>query len=377
MILLGSTGSIGVNTLEIARRYNLNVEVLVAGNNYKLLNRQIKEFNPKYVVVKDKKIADKVDFKNVTFGEEAILEVIEKVKSNFVVNALVGEAGLKPTLKAQQLNKKIALANKESLVIAGKFIDTSNITPIDSEHFGIWYLLKNGEWRMENGKKDNSQFSILNSQFKKLYITASGGALRDWPIEKIKTAKLEDVLAHPNWSMGVKITIDSATMVNKLFELLEAKWLFNTTNIDAFIETKSIIHALVEWKDGSTTAHISKTDMKLPIAFALLDEVNEKILEPVNLLEVGSLEFRKIDKKRYPVWEIKDILLNNPDLGVVVNSANEIAIKKFLDKEINFSNISEIILKSVEKFENVQLNDVNDIFEIKKEVKEYLWKKKN
>ena len=377
MILLGSTGSIGVNTLEIARRYNLNVEVLVAGNNYKLLNRQIKEFKPKYVVVKDKKIADKVDFKNVTFGEEAILEVIEKVKSNFVVNALVGEAGLKPTLKAQQLNKKIALANKESLVIAGKFIDTSNITPIDSEHFGIWYLLKNGEWRMENGKKDNSQFSILNSQFKKLYITASGGALRDWPIEKIKTAKLEDVLAHPNWSMGVKITIDSATMVNKLFELLEAKWLFNTTNIDAFIETKSIIHALVEWKDGSTTAHISKTDMKLPIAFALLDEVNEKILEPVNLLEVGSLEFRKIDKKRYPVWEIKDILLNNPDLGVVVNSANEIAIKKFLDKEINFSNISEIILKSVEKFENVQLNDVNDIFEIKKEVKEYLWKKKN
>jgi len=377
MIVLGSTGSIGVNTLEIARRYNLNVEVLVAGNNYKLLNRQIKEFNPKYVVVKDKKTAKRVDFTNVTFGEEAILEVIEKAKSNFVVNALVGEAGLKPTLRAQELNKKIALANKESLVIAGKFIDTSNITPIDSEHFGIWYLLKNGEWRMENGKKDNSQFSILNSQFKKLYITASGGALRDWEIEKIKTAKLEDVLAHPNWSMGVKITIDSATMVNKLFELLEAKWLFNTTNIDAFIETKSIIHALVEWMDGSTTAHISKTDMKLPIAFAILNEVNEEILEPVNLLEIGSLEFRKIEKERYPVWEIKDILLNNPDLGVVVNTANEFAIKKFLDKEINFSNISEIILKSVEKFENIKLNDVNDIFEIKKEIKEYLWKKKN
>ena len=387
MIILGSTGSIGTNTLEIARRYNLDIEVLVAGNNYELLNKQIKEFKPKYVVVKDKQTAKKIDFDGVLWGEEAILEVLEKAGSNFVVNALVGEAGLKPTLKAQELNKKIALANKESLVIAGKFIDTSKITPIDSEHFGLWYLL-NEKWKMENEiylnqnsklKTKNSTLSTSNpsthsliSPFIKLYITASGGALRDWPIDKIENASLKDVLKHPNWSMGVKITIDSASMVNKLFELLEARWLFDTVNIDAFIETKSVIHALVEWRDGSTTAHISKTDMKLPIAYAVLEKVEDKILEPLNLLEIGSLEFRKIDKQRYPVWEIKDLVLNKPDLGIVINTANEYAIDKFLKEEISFIDIGKTILKAVKKFENIKLNSVDDIFESKKEVINYL-----
>ncbi|WP_457561117.1 1-deoxy-D-xylulose-5-phosphate reductoisomerase [Caminibacter sp.] len=357
MILLGSTGSIGVNTLEIARRFNIKIEVLVAGSNFELLNRQIKEFNPKFVAVKDIEIAKKVDFENVLIGNEGIIEILERSESELVVNALVGEAGLIPTLKAQELNKKIALANKESLVIAGKFIDTSKITPIDSEHFGLWYLL-------------TEKCKIKSEKcFERLFITASGGALRDWPLEKIQKAKLKDVLNHPNWSMGIKITIDSATMVNKLFELLEAKWLFNTSKIDAFIETKSIIHALVEWIDGSTTAHISKTDMKLPIAFALLKEVKEKILEPINLLEIGSLEFREIEKERYPVWHIKEGLLKNPDMGVVVNTANEFAIKKFLEEQIPFLDISKIILRAFEKFEDVKINKVEDIFEVKNEVK--------
>ncbi len=363
MILLGSTGSIGTNTLKIARRYNIDIETLVAGNNYKLLNRQIKEFNPKYVVVKDKATAQKVDFKNVLYGEKAVLDTIEKSESKLVVNALVGEAGLKPTLKAQEINKKIALANKESLVIAGKFIDTHKITPIDSEHFGIWYLL-NGNHKMENGKSNNN--------FKKLYITASGGALREWPVEKIKEAKLEDVLNHPNWSMGKKITIDSATMVNKLFELLEARWLFGSKNIDAFIETKSVIHALVEWVDGSTTAHISRADMKLPIVYAIFNEAREEILKPVNLLEVGNLEFRKIDSKKYPVWEIKDLILGNPDLGIIINTANEYAIKKFINKQIGFNEIGNTVLKSVKKFENIKIKNINEIFEVKKEVLKFL-----
>ncbi len=354
MLVLGSTGSIGVNTLEIAKRFGFEIEALVAGNNYELLNRQIKEFKPKFVAVKDKQTAQKVNFDKVYVGIDGIVEILEKSKSKMVVNALVGEAGLIPTLKAQELNKKIALANKESLVIAGKFIDSSKITPIDSEHFGLWYLL--------NGKKE----------FKKLYITASGGALREWPVDKLKDATLEDVLKHPNWSMGVKITIDSATMVNKLFELLEARWLFNTSNVDAFIETKSIIHAFIEWIDGSTTAHISRTDMKLPIAFALLGDVNENILKPVNLLEIGSLEFRKIDASRYPVWEIKESLLNNPDMGIVVNTANEVAIEKFIKREIGFLDISRQILKTFKEFEGVKINDLNDVFEIKKEVLRFL-----
>ena len=353
-ILLGSTGSIGVNCLNIARKYNLYPEVLVAGSNYTLLNKQIKEFKPKYVVVKDKETAKKVEFHNVLYSQEAILDVLEKSKSELLVNALVGEAGLKPTLFAQKLNKKIALANKESLVIAGKFIDTSKITPIDSEHFGLWYLLNN-----------------KSSKSKKLYITASGGALRDWDLAKIKSATLKDVLNHPNWSMGVKITIDSATMVNKLFELIEAKWLFNTTNIDAFIETKSIIHALVEWIDGSTTAHISNTDMKLPIAFAMLNNVKDEILKPIDLLKVKTLEFREIDKIRYPVWQIKDIFLQNSDLGVVVNSVNEFAIEKFLENRITFLDISKIILDSVEKFIDIKVDNIDDIFNIKKEVRSW------
>ena len=355
MVVLGSTGSIGVNTLEIARRYGIEIEALVAGSNYEVLNKQIKEFNPKFVVVKDKETAKNVDFHNVKYGEEAILEVIENSNSELVVNALVGDAGLRPTLQAQKCGKKIALANKESLVNAGKFIDTSKITPIDSEHFGLWYLL--------NGK--------LKKDFNKLFITASGGALRDWKIEDIKKAVLKDVLKHPNWSMGVKITIDSATMVNKLFELLEAKWLFNTTNIDAFIETKSVIHALIEWQDGSTTAHISRTDMKLPIAFAILDEVKEEILKPVNLLEIGSLEFRKITCEKYPVWEIKDLLLKKSDLGVVVNTANEYAIELFVEEKIGFLDISKMILSAVKRFENIKIDDIEEIFEIKEDVRKW------
>jgi len=171
--------------------------------------------------------------------------------------------------------------------------------------------------------------------------------------------------------MGKKITIDSATMVNKLFELLEARWLFKTTEIDAFIETKSIIHALIEWIDGSTTAHISKTDMKLPIAFAILEKINDEILVPVNLLKVGSLEFREIEPLRYPVWNVKDLILHNPDLGVVVNTANEFAIEMFLVKRIGFLDISTIILKSIEKFENIRINSIDEIFEIKNEVRKW------
>jgi len=291
-------------------------------------------------------------------GVENLSWVAAHTKVDMVMAAIVGAAGLLPNLAAVEAGKKILLANKESLVIAGKFIDISKITPIDSEHFGLWYLL-NEKWKIENEK------------FKKLYITASGGALRDWDIEKIKNAKLQDVLKHPNWSMGVKITIDSATMVNKLFELLEAKWLFNTTNIDAFIETKSIIHALVEWVDGSTTAHISRTDMKLPIAFAILNEVKNEILKPVNLIEIGSLEFRKIEKFRYPVWEIKDLLLDNSDLGVVINTANEFAIELFLKEKIGFLDISKIILKAIEKFKNLYISKVDEIFKVKKEVRKW------
>ncbi|WP_152058114.1 1-deoxy-D-xylulose-5-phosphate reductoisomerase [Aliarcobacter butzleri] len=352
MILLGSTGSIGVNTLNIARKFNLNIEVLVAGKNIKLLNKQIKEFNPKIVVVADKEDISFVQHKNVSFGETAILEAIENSSSKTVVNALVGFLGLRPTLKAIECGKKIALANKESLVVAGKFIDQTKLSPIDSEHFGLWYLLQN--------KKIDS-----------MTITASGGSFRDYPLDKLQNVSIKEALNHPNWSMGNKITIDSATMTNKMFELIEAAWLFNTRKLDAIIETKSLIHAMINFKDGSTTAHIANASMQLPIAYAILGNCDEEILKPVNLIEVGNIEFRKIEENRYPIWQLKDEILSNLDLGVVLNAANEVAVSKFLNSQIGFLDISKITMNAINKFHNANTSSIEDIFQIDKEVRKY------
>ncbi|MCT7537128.1 1-deoxy-D-xylulose-5-phosphate reductoisomerase [Aliarcobacter butzleri] len=352
MILLGSTGSIGVNTLNIARKFNLNIEALVAGKNIKLLNEQIKEFNPKIVVVADKEDISFVQHKNVSFGETAILEAIENSSSKTVVNALVGFLGLRPTLKAIECGKKIALANKESLVVAGKFIDQTKLSPIDSEHFGLWYLLQN--------KKIDS-----------MTITASGGSFRDYPLDKLQNVSIKEALNHPNWSMGNKITIDSATMTNKMFELIEAAWLFDTRKLDAIIETKSLIHAMINFKDGSTTAHIANASMQLPIAYAILEHCDEEILKPVNLIEVGNIEFRRIEENRYPIWQLKDEILNNLDLGVVLNAANEVAVSKFLNSQIGFLDISKITMNAINKFHNANASSIEDIFQIDKEVRKY------
>ena len=353
IVLLGSTGSIGLNTLLIAKRYNIKIEALVAGRSIELLNQQIADFKPKYVAIANEADKSKVNHPNVFCGDAGILELLELSKSQTIVNALVGYVGLAPTLKAIELGRKVALANKESLVVAGEFIDMSKIVPIDSEHFGLWYLM---------GQRP----------FSKLYVTASGGAFRDWDIKDMQTATFSQALKHPNWSMGNKITIDSATMTNKLFELLEAKWLFNTSNIDAVIEKKSIIHALAEFKDGSTTAHFAGVDMKLPIAFALRGEVEEEILPPVDLLQMGSIEFLPITAERYPIWEIKQHLLDNPHLGVVVNAVNEEAIKKFEKDEINFFGMGKMVLDAYRKFDTIKARDIQEIIEIDKEVRAYV-----
>ena len=352
IILLGSTGSIGVNTLLVAKKFNIAVELLVCGKNIALLNEQIAQFHPKVVVVADKEDVAAVEHSNVKYGQEAILEAIEASESALVVNALVGFLGLRPTLKAIECGKRVALANKESLVAAGSFVDTSKIQPIDSEHFGLWYLLQ-------------------ERTITKMTITASGGAFRDWPLEKLSHATLADTQKHPNWSMGQKITIDSATMVNKIFELLEARWLFGEGEYDAIIETKSLIHALIDFKDGSTTAHFANASMQLPIAYALNTKMNENILGHVDLLSVGSLEFRKIEKERYPIWEIKEDLLKNPQLGVVINAANEAAIEKFIAKEIGFMDISRRILKSYERFRDAP-KTLREMFELDKEVRVFV-----
>jgi len=353
IILLGSTGSIGVNTLIIAKHYNIAVEALVAGNNIELLNQQIKEHQPKVVAIANELDRAKVDHPHVLCGAQGILELIEISNSDTVVNALVGYAGLAPTLKATGMGKRVALANKESLVVAGEFIDISLITPIDSEHFGLWYLMN-------------------ERPVSKLYITASGGAFRDWELDKMKDATFSDALKHPNWSMGNKITIDSATMTNKLFELLEAKWLFDTSNIDAMIEKKSIIHALAEFTDGSTTAHFAGVDMKLPIAFALKGEVKDPILPPTDLLSMGSLEFLPIETERYPIWSIKEHILSHPHLGVVVNAANEEAIQAFQEEKCSFFGMSDMVLDAYQKFETSKASNIDEIIQLDKEIRAYV-----
>ena len=350
MIVLGSTGSIGVNTLAVAKKFGIQIEALVAGKNINLLNQQIKEFNPKYVVIADESDLHKVGHARAKAGAHAILEVLKESKSELVVNALVGIAGLAPTIKAQHLGKKVALANKESLVTAGAFLDTTKISPIDSEHFALWYLLQ-------------------NKPIQSMVITASGGSFRDLPIEKLENVSIKDALNHPNWKMGSKITIDSATMTNKIFEILEAHWFFGVKKIDAIIETKSLMHALINFKDGSSTAHFANADMKLPISYAIMGEVNDEVLRPIDLASIGSLEFRKIETQRYPIWKLKDELLANPKSAVVVNAANEIGVARFLAGEIGFNDIAKNTLKSYEKYGHIEPKNIDDVFEIDKMVR--------
>lgn len=367
MIILGSTGSIGINTLIIAKKLHLEIETLCAGKNIPLLNQQILEFKPKNIVIADRQDIPKITKHfngKIYYGKNGILEAILDSKSILVVNALVGFLGLKPTLYAINAGKTIALANKESLVVGGEFIDTSKIIPIDSEHFSLAYLL-----------------NCKIRPFKNLYITASGGAFRDTPLDEIPLQNSTNALKHPNWKMGKKITIDSATMVNKLFEILEAYWLFKTKNIDAYIERNSHIHALVEFWDGSITAHFANANMQLPIAYAIayalnLQEDFSKLFSNAPIISALNLTahhytLESINPARYPLWNIKDSLLEKPTLGVVLNAANEVAVEAFLLDKIPFGKIAKIIQQSLESFSNSTPKSLDEVFTLDTEIRKF------
>lgn len=372
MIILGSTGTIGVRALETACKFGKRIEAIAAGRNISLLNAQIARYKPKKVAIAFKEDLDKLEPQGaqVFVGQSGMCEMIEGCESGFVLNGIVGFAGLLPSLHAQKCGKKLALANKESLVAGGWLLDRSAITPIDSEHFGLWYLLKN-----PNGSNQSNQ-SVSNQpqHIKRLIITASGGAFRDMELESIPCATKAQALKHPNWQMGQKITIDSASMANKLFEVLETYWLFGCKEVSAFIERSSSIHALVEFVDGSTTAHFALPDMSLPIAYALDSSKarSSKILDSLDLSALGALRFENIECARYPLWELKDTLLENPKLGVVVNAANEVAISKFLRDEIAFGEIARIVFGALERFESKSkdLNEYESIAMLDAEVRE-------
>lgn len=358
LALLGSTGSIGVSTLRVAKSFKIPIELLVAGKNIDLLNAQIQEFSPSYVVIADRNDASRVQSKGVKlfFGNEGIKEALSLCASPLVLNALVGFVGLEPTIYATKLGKQVALANKESLVTAGWLVDRSKIIPVDSEHFSLWHLLR--------GKRD----------FHSLYITASGGAFRDTPLHSIATQTPTNALKHPNWSMGAKITIDSASMVNKLFEVLEAYWLFSSKRIEALIERKSLIHALVEYKDGSMSAHLAKPDMALAISYALNPTLAQStsFLPKISLQDLSNLSLQPLDTTRYPLWELKETLLENPKLGVVLNACNEIAVEGFLSGKYLFGGLLNLVQKAMQHFSSLPtLENLEEIKGLDTQVREW------
>ncbi len=360
MVVLGSTGSIGKNALKIAKKFKVKIEALSCGKNIALINEQIKVFKPKKVAILDANDLDDLEplGAKVFVGLEGIDAMIEECVSNLVINAIVGVAGLMASFKSLQTNKKLALANKESLVSAGHLLDISQITPIDSEHFGLWALLQNKALKP-----------------KSLIISASGGAFRDTPLELIPIQNAQNALKHPNWSMGSKITIDSASMVNKLFEILETYWLFGASlKIDALIERSSIVHALVEFEDNSIIAHLASADMQLPISYAIdpkLASLSASI-KPLDLYALSAIKFEPISMERYTLWRYKDLLLENPKLGVVLNASNEVAIEKFLNKEIAFGGLIKTISQALESYAKTpfKLSNLDEVLALDKEVRE-------
>ena len=342
LIILGSTGSIGTQTLEIARAHpeKIRIRGLAAGSNAELLARQVAEFNPDVVALASVEAADRLARMvscRVLRGVEGVMEVAGHEPGDCVVTAMVGAAGLMPTIAAIEQGRRIALANKETMVVAGDLINALarkhgvDILPVDSEHSAIYQCLV-GEPR---------------SAIRKLVLTASGGPFRNRPLSSFDSITLEEALAHPNWDMGPKITIDSATMMNKGLEVIEARWLFDipAERIDVTIHPQSILHSMVEFTDGSTKAQLGPPDMKVPIQYALSAPERWPSDFPVlNWASSHALSFDEPDPLRYPCLALAFEALRMGDgAATVLNAANEVAVGLFLERRIAFADIPRMI----------------------------------
>ena len=342
--ILGSTGSIGTQTLEVARENgDLQITALAAGGNVDLMEKQIREFHPAlaamWIEEKTKELRDRVkDLPvKVVSGMDGLLEVATDPASETLVTAIVGMIGIRPTIAAMKAGKDIALANKETLVTAGHIIMPLaeechvKILPVDSEHSAIFQCLS-GEHK---------------EQLKKILLTASGGPFRGKKKEDLKNVQVEDALKHPNWSMGRKITIDSATLVNKGLEMMEARWLFGVEpkDIQIVVQPKSIIHSMVEFVDGAVIAQLGTPDMKLPIQYALYYP-NRRHLpgDRLDFWTLNQITFEKPDMENFPGLKLAfDAAAAGGTMPTVYNAANERAVAKFLDRKIGFLDIPEII----------------------------------
>ena len=362
--ILGSTGSIGTQTLEVARENgDLQITALAAGGNVDLMEKQIREFHPVLAAMwteeKAKELRDRVkDLPvKVVSGMDGLLEVATDPASEILVTAIVGMIGIRPTIAAMKAGKDIALANKETLVTAGHIIMPLaeechvKILPVDSEHSAIFQCL-NGEHK---------------DQLKKILLTASGGPFRGKKKEELKNVQVEDALKHPNWSMGRKITIDSATLVNKGLEMMEARWLFGVEpkDIQIVVQPKSIIHSMVEFVDGAVIAQLGTPDMKLPIQYALYYP-NRRHLpgDRLDFWTLNQITFEKPDMENFPGLKLAfNAAAAGGTMPTVYNAANERAVAKFLDRKIGFLDIPEIIRSCMAEHKVTENPTVEQILE--------------
>ena len=362
--ILGSTGSIGVNALNVINNLDIDVIGLSANTNSQLLIEQAKKFQPEsvsivdedaYLIVKDALKNTSID---VLCGKNGLLEISSRDDVDLVLNALVGSSGMLPTVYAIRAGADIALSNKESLVMAGKIIERErkkanvNIFPVDSEHSAIWQCLV-GESKEE---------------VKRLILTGSGGPFREKKISTFKDIKPEDALKHPNWEMGKKITIDSASMMNKGLEVVEAVWLFemDPQKVDIVVHPQSIIHSMVEFDDTSVKAQLGLPDMKIPIQYALSYPNHIKTnWEPLDLVKIKSLTFESVNYERFPCIKLAyEALARGGTSSSVLNVANEQAVYRFLKKEIGFMEIPKLIEIAMDNHDWTEDPSIDDILSL-------------
>ena len=370
--ILGSTGSIGTQTLDIVRANNdLEVVAIAASTSIEALEKQIREFKPKLVCAYNEKAARELKVRvadtdvKVVSGMDGLIECAVISEADIVVTAFVGMIGIRPTLEAIKSGKDIALANKETLVTAGHIVMKMageynvKILPVDSEHSAIFQSL-NGENRKE---------------IDKILLTASGGPFRGWTREQMKDVQVEDALKHPNWSMGKKITIDSATMVNKGLEVMEARWLFDVDldHIQVVVQPQSIIHSMVEFEDGAVMAQLGTPDMRLPIQYALCYPDRRFLKgDRLDFHMLKQITFEEPDRKTFKGLPMAvEAARAGGSMPTVFNAANELAVRKFLQKKISFLDIYEIIGQSMSRHTAVKDPDLDQILEIEKET--YRW----
>lgn len=371
--IIGSTGSIGTQTLEVVRaNEDLRVVALAAGNNVELLEKQVREFKPVYACMaseeKAKELRERLADSTVKVlcGMEGLLEIAVIPEVEILVAAIMGMIGIRPTIAAMEAGKDIALANKETLVTAGHIImplakrKKVQILPVDSEHSAIFQSLQGGK----------------REQVSKLLLTASGGPFRGRKRAELADIQVEDALKHPNWAMGRKITIDSSTLVNKGLEVMEAKWLFDIEleDIEVVVHPQSVIHSMVEYKDGAVIAQLGTPDMKLPIQYALYYP-DRKFLagERLDFAKLGTMTFEKPDMETFQGLALAlEASRQGGSMPTVYNAANELAVAKFLNREIKYLEIIEIIEASMKAHKIIENPSVDEILEVEKSVYEMI-----